>query len=351
MNCPRQFELRYVDVDSPLPPELPIMLAGGVVHEMARRAAASKGSWRAERRVFFKSPRSLFDSTWGLWSRTIKEKEQKIRGIRWKSDDPKQQKMEFANLGSFIAKVLSGLAWVGPEGQRELREVHRGFYNMVDKPRIPFEAVLAERTVKALFQLPSQQVLNLAGKFDQIWWVAPCPEFPDGGFVIVDLTLGSLIKHIQLTMYSLIFRLALKQDPRFRKLVGLGPEDREEAVAVLWLSPAKLSIFRQRQEHYENLAWWLDWASCMVIEGVYRASPTDEVCSRCIFNHTCEFAATTEVLDLGEGGAYVVTPIEKPPSPRIVQTGFKGLQRGKGVWGTRTLPFVFPRQVLTLERE
>lgn len=351
MDCPLHFKLRYMDVYRPLPPKLPIMMAGGVVHDAARDLVARKGSWRLKRRVFYTTPEAFSRSVWGLWSRTVKKQEGK-GGIRWRSDDPEQREKEFVGLASYMARVLSGYAWEdGPGGQRVFRQVQRGYYQMIDEPRIPFRVLAAERKIGVLFDPFGRDPFHLVGTMDLILMVEPCAEFPEGGVVIVDVTMGSDIKYVQLTEYSLIFRLALQQRPEFRELTGLGPGDREEAVAVLSLSKSKLYIFRRGEEDYENLTRWLAWVADVIVSKEFEPKPTDAVCGRCEYSYVCRFAATTEVLNLGEGGAYVVAPIEEPPPLRIVQTGFRGLQRGKGVQGTRTSPFVFPKPVLTLEGE
>lgn len=346
MDCPLHFKFRYMDVDRPLPPKLPIMLAGGVVHKAARDLADHKGSWRHKRRVFYLTPKSFSGAVWGLWSRTVKKEEDK-KGIRWKSEDPKEQKREFVGLASFMARVMSGYAWKNGV----FRQVQRGYYQMIDKPWTPFRVLAAEKKIGVLFDPFGRDPFHLVGTMDLILMFEPCAEFPEGGVVIVDVTMGSDVKYTQLTKYSLIFRLALQQKPWFRELTGLGSGDREEAVAVLSLSRSKFYIFRRGREDYENLTRWLAWAADVIVSKEFEPKPTDAVCGRCEYNYVCKFAATTEVVDLTEGGAYVVTPIEESPPQRIVQTGFKGLQRGKGVQGTRTSPFPFPKPTLTLEKE
>ncbi len=354
MDCPLHFRLRYMDVDRPLPPKLPIMLAGGVVHDAARDLVARKGSWRHKRRVFYLTPESFSGAVWGLWSRRVKKEEgEGERGIRWKSDDPKEQKREFVGLASYMSRVMSGYAWEdGPDGQRVFRQVQRGYYQMVNEPRIPFRVLAAEKKLGVLFKpFVGRDPFHLVGTMDLILRVEPCAEFPEGGVIIVDVTMGSDVKYVQLTEYSLIFRLALQQKPWFRELTGLGPGDREEAVAVLSLSKSKFYIFRRGEEDYENLTRWLAWAADVIVSKEFEPKPTDAVCGRCGHSYVCKYAATTEVLDLKKGGAHIVTPIEEPPPPRIVQTGFKGLQRGRGVQGTRTSPFPFLKPTLTLERK
>lgn len=339
MDCPLRFKWRYIDVDRPLPPEVPILVAGTVAHDAAHIAASHPGSWCNERRLFFKNPHSFFKFVWGLWSRAV-EKRKEGRGIRW---GPRGEKKEFSNLGAFIARCLSGLAWLGPDGQRELRQAQRGFFQVMTEPRIPFEVLASEETIEILFL----DRFTLHARVDQIWTIQPCPEFPDGGIVIVDLTLGSAVKYVQLTLYSLAFRLAVLQDRNFCWRMFRTAEANgslvETAVAVLSLSKGKLCVFRRGPEDYENLQRWLEWAEKTVISGVFEPSPTDSVCSRCEFSHQCRFAATTEVLGLENGGTYVVTPLLEPPPPPAKQLGFAGWQRGEVVRaGRRTQAFEIP---------
>lgn len=341
MNCPWQFFLRYVDFDRPLLPELPILVAGTVAHEAVRVTSKPRKGFTPtpDRRLFCKTPESFHGYAWWLWGKTVKKKEDG-RGIRWEKGKRKEQ---FGGLGSYIARVLTGLEWVGPKGQRELKPADSpGYFQMVHNPRVPFELVAVEREIKALFEQ-----YQLVARVDQIWRVEPCEELPDGGIVIVDLTLGRAIKHVQLTMYSLALRLAALQNGGFRQeMFGVERREeflKEEAVAVLSLSQAELYIFRRSPEDYERLAGWLDWASSVVVSGQYEPTPTDAVCGRCEYSYDCRFAATTEVLGLEKGGAYVVVPLAEPPLPIGRQLGFAGWQRGAAVrQGRRTVAFVLP---------
>jgi len=211
---------------------------------------------------------------------------------------------------------------------------------MMTDPRIPFEVVASEETIEALFL----DRLTLHARVDLVLKVQPCPEFPDGGIVVVDLTLGSAVKYVQLTLYSLAFRLAVLQNKAFRwKMFGPVEPDgglTEAAVAVLSLSQGKLFVFRRGPEDYQNLKRWLEWAEETAISGVFEPKPTDSVCGRCEYSYTCRFAATTEVLGLEKGGAHFVAPLVEPPPPPARQLGFAGWQRGAAVrQGRRTVAF------------
>ncbi len=348
MDCPLRFKYRYIDIDRTLPPEVPILVAGTVAHNAAHMAISRPGSWREERRLFFKTPFSFFKFVWGLWSRTVKEKKEGS-GIRW---GHRGEDEEFSSLGSFVARCMAGLAWVGPDGQRTLQPVQRGYFQMMAEPRIPFEVVASEETVEALFL----DRLTLHARVDQILRVWPCSEFAGGGIVIVDLTLGSAVKYVQLTLYSLAFRLAVLQNRNFRwKMFGpveADPSLVEEAVAVLSLSRGNLFVFRRGVEDYHNLQKWLEWAEETVLSGVFEPSPTDSVCGRCEYNHDCRFAATTEVLSLEKGGTHIVAPLVEPPPLPARQFGFPGWLRGEAVrGGRRTQAFELPvPTVLAAER-
>ena len=339
MDCPLRFKYRYIDTARPLPPDVPILVAGTVAHNVAHIAVSRPGSWREERRLFFKESVPFFKFVWGSWAREVKKRKEG-RGIQW---GPRGKEKEFSSLGSFIARCMAGLAWVGPEGQRELRSVQRGYFQMMTDPRIPFEVVASEEAIEALFL----DRLTLHARVDQVWKVQPCPEFPDGGIIVVDLTLGSAVKYVQLTLYSLAFRLAVLQNQQFRwRMFGPVEADGssvEAAVAVLSLSQGKLFVFRRGSEDYQNLKRWLEWAEETVVSGVFEPSPTDSVCSRCEFSHICRFAATEEVLGLEKGGAHIVAPLVEPPPSPVRQLGFTGWQRGAIVrQGERTMPFVVP---------
>ena len=44
MDCPLRFKYRYIETDHPLPPEVPILVAGTVAHDVAHTAVSRPGS-------------------------------------------------------------------------------------------------------------------------------------------------------------------------------------------------------------------------------------------------------------------------------------------------------------------
>ena len=331
LDCPEQLRRKLAGEK---PPEPPIFVAGSAVHGAARFAVWHKGFRRtAERPIFFKSAEAFLKWWWTYWSQTVEKKGE--RGIRWREGKSDEQ---FAGLGSYGGELLTGLRWLGTEAPRQLMRVRRGYYQMMVDPGISFELVAAEKWVQARFG----QFL-LVGRVDQIWRVEPCPAFEVGGVMLVDLTMGvGPEKYAQLVLYSLLFRLVARQDPKFREeILGiprnrrLSEEEiaglREEAVAVLPLSEAKLKLRRPGGEDYAWLRDRLGWAAAEARE-IMRgeevvATPTDAVCRYCEFGYDCRYAATREVVDLETGGYDVLA--SPPPEPELAkQPAFSGWLRG-----------------------
>lgn len=328
MDCPKRLEFRTKGIRVP---EIPIFVAGQALHEAARFAVLHGSFCRSVKSpAFFASEQTFFKWWWGFWTRFVKEKEKKS-SIRWHDRDK-----EFSSLGAYCARLLTGLAWTGPEGQRKLELVQKGYYQMLTNPPIPFEILAAEKHFKVLFDQ-----FTLVGKIDQIWRVKSCAQFEGGEIVIVDLTMGAEPrKRVQLTLYSLALRLAVRQDFKFREqLFGiprnrrLGSEElellREEAVTVLSLSQAKLKVYRGPHD-YAWLKNLLEEAAVCVLKSRFEAKPTDSVCPRCEFNQICEFAAVKELIDFETGGAEVISSVNEEQIPGR-QTAFPGWLRGSEV--------------------
>lgn len=351
------------------PATFPLFVAGEALHGAAHYAVWNKRFRRGDkgRGTFFKTARSFFDWwSWGYWPRFIKKKE-KPPGIRWKDSDK-----EYVSFCNFCAELLTGLRWVGPEAPRQLMPVReRNYFRMMNRPAVPFRLLASELP----FEVQFGQFL-LTGRMDQIWEILPyTPEegqqkfLTEGGIVIVDLTMGGgPIKWAQLVLYALAARLAVRQDPEFRKTLFWDPKTEEwryslaemeklldqARVAVLSLSEGKLKPRRPTAENFRELEETLEEGAELVRRigrgEKVRANPTDSHCRMCLFNFDCKYAAIRETIDLETGDYEVVASPEKEPELGA-EKYFPGWKQGKEVtqevfW---TQPIQLPRSVTTLE--